>query len=694
MKPRDGWTVLAPAVEARKGTYLDVFTAAARAGITHAIADGVRVETDSPPKLRKTAEHSIDLVMFEGKLAELPRAVFDRALALGKGAIKLARASSPEVVRISTTRTCPRCGLGVPELDPRWFSANTKQGQCEDCEGTGLADRESAATSGRRAWSGAPCESCGGSRLAPLPRAQRLGGLRYHEATGRSVSDARKWASTLTFAGARETIAGAPLGELVRRLAFVEEVGLGYLTLDRMAVTLSGGEMQRLRLAAQLGSGLTGALYVLDEPTIGLHPRDTQRLLGNLRKLAAMGSTVLMVEHDADTIRAADYLIDLGPGGGRNGGRVVCAGPPAEVLSNTSSPTGRALADEAAVVQGRTRLGPAKDVIAIDGARAHNLAIDRVEFPVGRFTVVAGVSGSGKSTLVTEVLYPAVRRALKLESEEPLAHARLSLPSTVGRALAVDQSPIGRTSRSVPATFLGIFDDIRRLFSATPEATVRGFGPARFSFNATAGGRCPACEGQGVTSHEMSFLPDVKTLCETCGGSRFDDATREVRYAGLSIGDVLDASLEEALTLFQHHLRIARPLALAVDLGIGYLKLGQGSHTLSGGEAQRLKLATELTASARTKPTLYVLDEPTTGLHWSDVARLVSVLDRLVQRGDTLVVIEHHPGVIAAADWVVELGPEGGAAGGQLVAAGSPVELARRGSTATGRVLRELIPRA
>ncbi|HTJ82149.1 MAG TPA: excinuclease ABC subunit A, partial [Polyangiaceae bacterium] len=535
-----------------------------------------------------------------------------------------------------------------------------------------------------------PCRTCGGSRLSPLPRAVRLAGSRYHEVSSLSVEDAARWAKKLAFTGDRRLIADAPRRELNQRLDYVLEVGLGYLDLDRRAATLSGGEMQRLRLAAQLGSGLTGALYVLDEPTIGLHPRDTHRLLRNLRALADMGSTLLVVEHDADTIRAADFLVDLGPTGGRSGGRIMAAGAPSAVLRDPSSPTGRALAAERETAHARKSLGASEEAIVLTGARANNLDIDRLEIPVGRLTVIAGVSGSGKSTLVSKVLYPAARKALGLEAERPGPHKKIVVPKSIGRALAVDQSPIGRTPRSVPATFLGIFDEIRKLFAVSPDAKVRGYTAARFSFNTPKGGRCSACGGQGVTSHEMSFLPDVTTPCEACGGARFDAATLEVKYLDHSIGDVLDLSAEEALSLFRAHSKIVAPLKIMCDLGVGYLKIGQGSHTLSGGEAQRLKLATELATGGRTKPTLYVLDEPTTGLHWSDVARLIGVLDQLVARGDTLVVIEHHPGVIAAADWIIELGPEGGQGGGRIVAEGRP-DAVKKTHTATGRVLRDLL---
>jgi excinuclease ABC subunit A len=451
--------------------------------------------------------------------------------------------------------------------------------------------------------------------------------------------------------------------------------------------------MQRLRLSAQLGSGLTGALYVLDEPTIGLHPRDTRRLLDNLRQLADMGSTVLVVEHDAETIRAADHLIDLGPAGGRHGGHIVAEGPAAQVLADPRSPTARALEQSARIDRPARPMADAW--IALSGARANNLKNVDFRVPVGRMCVVAGVSGSGKSTLVRHVFYPALRRALGLVAPEPGAHRSIAGARAVKRALAVDQSPIGRTPRSVPATFLGIWDDVRKLFASLPEAKARGYTAARFSFNTSSvgrskkkavGGRCPVCEGQGQIVAEMPFLPDVVAPCEACGGARFEPATLEIRYAGLSIGDVLRLSAEDAAPVFAHHPRISRPLATLAEMGVGYVQIGQGSNTLSGGEAQRLKLAAELTAGAAHEATVYVLDEPTTGLHLSDVRRLLGVFERLVARGDTLVIIEHHPDVVACADWVVELGPEAGEDGGRVVFEGEPRKLAKS-RTATGRAL-------
>jgi excinuclease ABC subunit A len=398
-----------------------------------------------------------------------------------------------------------------------------------------------------------------------------------------------------------------------------------------------------------------------------------------------MGSTVLVVEHDAETIRAADHVIDLGPSGGRHGGHVVAEGPAARVLSDPKSPTARALQESARIERPKREMADAW--IELTGARANNLRDVTFRVPVGRMCVVAGVSGSGKSTLVRHVFHPALRRALKLVAPEPGAFDAIKGTKAVKRALAVDQSPIGRTPRSVPATFLGVWDDVRKLFASLPEAKTRGYTAARFSFNsAGAGGRCPACEGQGTIVAEMPFLPDVVAPCEACGGSRFEPSTLEVRYAGLSIGDVLHLPAQDAAQLFAHHPRIARPMATLADLGVGYVQIGQGSNTLSGGEAQRLKLAAELTAGSAHEPTVYVLDEPTTGLHLSDVRRLLGVMERLVARGDTLVVIEHHPDVIACADWVVELGPEAGEHGGKIVFEGEPRKLSRA-KTATGRYM-------
>lgn len=684
---RGSFTLLAPAVRARKGTYLDVFAAAARDGIEKAYCDGKLVATDSPPRLARSREHDIDLVVAEAITSEkLELPLIERALGWGQGAVKVLDRRGSELW--SQGGSCPVCGLSVPELDPRFFSFNTKQGRCGRCDGYGYVEKEHRDGSVERQL----CASCDGTRLNELCRAVRLKGHAFGRIGDRSVAALLKLVEKLRFSAHERPVAAPIIVELTRRLRFLGEVGLDYLSLDRAADTLSGGELQRLRLAAQLGAGLTGALYVLDEPTIGLHPRDTGRLLRNLRRLVDLGSTVLVVEHDEETISAADHLIDLGPAGGSRGGEIVAEGTPDEVLESGESPTGRALSARPALRQPRApnELTP---WLELEGASEHNLKNVDVAIPVGRFTVVAGVSGSGKSTLVQKVLLPALRKKLKLVAPAPGAYRRLGPLGGVARALSVDQAPIGRTPRSVPATFLGIWDAVRRLFAATPAARALGFQPSRFSFNTPAGGRCTECAGQGAVTHEMSFLPDVITSCPSCGGGRFEPETLAVRYAGLSIADVLRLTAEEAARVFERHPSIAAPLATLADLGAGYVTLGQGSHTLSGGEAQRLKLACELCASGRHAPTLYVLDEPTTGLHLSDVEKLMNVLGRLIERGDTLVVIEHHPQVIAGADWVIELGPEGGERGGEVIAKGAPIDIARAG-TATGRVIRRARRRA
>ncbi len=695
-KKSDLYTLYAPAVRGRKGIYLDLLTAALQAGVRRARIDGQLKDIDPPPALSKTREHSIDLVIYTGSLKQLDAQTLARALHFGDGSVRIgpgapqAQQSADERI-FSTARACPRCGMGIPELDPRWFSFNTQQGQCERCAGQGILEED-----------GRPCSACGGSRLSPISARVRLCGLTYSEFCRHDVQSALKLAQKFHWEGTRALVAAAPHAELLRRLAFIAEIGLEYLPLDRAAATLSGGEMQRLRLSAQLGSGLTGALYVLDEPTIGLHPRDTARLLRNLRLLVDGGCTVLCVEHDEETIHAADHLIDLGPSGGQHGGRIIAEGSAAQVLSRSDSPTGAALKLGPAIpaqaaqpglpaLSGHGPIGQwSGNWIELRDAHAHNLKHIDLRVPVGTLCVVAGPSGSGKSTLVQKTFYPALRQALGLTSDGPAAlpYARLDGVKYIKRAMSVDQSPIGRTPRSVPATFLGIWDDIRRLYANLPEAKMRGFTAQRFSFNTASGGRCAVCEGQGVLVSEMSFLPDVVTTCEACGGSRFEPATLEVRYRELSIGEVLRLSAEEAAEFFAAHRRIAAPLRTLCDLGVGYVQLGQGSHTLSGGEAQRLKLADELTAGVKHEPTLYVLDEPTTGLHLSDVRRLIAVLRRLVERGDTLLIIEHHPDVIASADWVIELGPDAGAAGGEIVFAGTAAALLRE-KTATGTCLAE-----
>ena len=537
------------------------------------------------------------------------------------------------------------------------------------------------------------CVVCGGKRLKPEVLAVTVGGLGIHELCALAVRDALAFANKLELPGEASKIADPILREVRQRLAFMSDVGLDYLGLDRATGSLSGGEHQRIRLASQVGSGLVGVCYVLDEPTIGLHQRDNDRLLATLVKLRDLGNTVLVVEHDADVIRAADHLIDLGPGAGEEGGRIVAQGTVAEVAANPESPTGRYLAgvEFIAVPPNRRPAVPAK-ALKLEGARGNNLQSLDVVFPLGTFTCVTGMSGSGKSTLVSETLAKALARGLHGAREKPAPFKRLHGLSLVDKLVVIDQSPIGKTPRSNPATYTGAFDEVRRLFASTPEAKARGYSPGRFSFN-VKGGRCEHCEGAGIKKIEMHFLPDVFVECEQCEGKRYNRETLQIRYKGRNIQEVLDMPIAGAAEFFANFPALRPPLSTLEDVGLGYVRLGQSSTTLSGGEAQRVKLAYEL-ASRATGRTVYILDEPTTGLHFADIRRLLSVLNRLVDLGNTVIVIEHNLDVVKSADWIIDLGPEGGDRGGRLLAAGTPEHVARAGESRTGQYLRHVLAQA
>jgi excinuclease ABC subunit A len=766
--------VLAPLVKARKGFHTDVARWAERQGFDTLYIDGRLVPVAHFRKLERFKEHSIDVVVGTIQVdatpssrsrsskkaagAPLPhrsgREVAERALQIGRGTARLLDSKNRLTV-MSTEMSCPNCGRAFEELDPRLFSFNSPHGACDECGGFGAIwnqelqteaddDGESVLESELAAereseWideaEARDCPACHGSRLNAVARHVRLQGYTIDQFTNLSASEAARTIEKLKFKGTHETIAAGLVPEIQQRLRFMEKVGLGYLALGRSAKTLSGGESQRIRLAAQLGSNLRGVLYVLDEPTIGLHPRDNLRLLETLTALRNNGNSLVVVEHDDETMRHADHIIDLGPSAGIHGGQVVAAGTLRDIERNPNSETARCLNTPLChPIRGLRR--PLRNVerwIEVKGASVNNLKDIDVRFPLGRLSVITGISGSGKSTLMHDEVLPRVRetlgsarlqragegilpsrtsqlrlwpdKSLKEKSSSPQNAANQVAAATTPQIAAVyevDQSPIGKTSRSTPGTYVKVFDEIRNLYAQLPVSRVRGYSASRFSFNAE-GGRCEACKGQGMIKLEMNFLPSSYVPCEDCRGQRYNPQTLEVLYNEKSIGDVMEMTIEESAQFFSAHPKIARPLSLLVDTGLGYLKLGQPSPTLSGGEAQRLKLVTQLkrgvsrAADERIrkmrKPgsTLYLLEEPTIGLHMADIELLLNVLHRLVDEGNTVIVIEHNLSVIAEADYVVDLGPEAGHAGGEVVACGTPEQVAKSRGSRTAPFLRKVL---
>jgi excinuclease ABC subunit A len=716
--------LLAPLVVSRKGLYTALAKWARGKGYAQLRVDGVLRPTAKWPRLDRFTLHSIEvpvagLIVTAGAEAEL-RAALGTALSLGRGFVQIATgevssAATPALRVFSTKRACPTCGTGFPDLDPRLFSFNSKHGWCKSCFGTGLElpDFDAEQSGEESAWahaSDAPaqiCAHCAGERLNPVARHVLFRGQSISAITRLPVRDFAAALGTFKLRGREREIARDLLAELQSRAAFLCDVGLGYLQLDRAAPTLSGGEAQRIRLAAQLGSNLQGVCYVLDEPTIGLHPRDNRALLDTLERLRSKGNTLVVVEHDEDTIRRADHVIDLGPGAGKFGGRLVAQGTAAELARLGASVTGRCLASPLTHSLARRRpIDAGTASIRIVGATLNNLHKIDVTFPIGRLSVVTGVSGSGKSSLARDVLFENLKRLVAQRREKAetrlIGCEQVRDWQRVTRVLEVDQTPIGKTPRSCPATYIGFWDAIRRLFAESTEARIRGYTASRFSFN-SAGGRCEACEGQGVQRIEMNFLPDVQIPCDVCRGQRFNAETLSVLFKGKNIGEVLAMSVEDAAEFFAAQRSVHHALGLLADVGLGYLNLGQASPTLSGGESQRIKLVTELAKVRTDAPgldaarregahTLYVLDEPTVGLHMADVEKLLRVLHKLVDTGNTVVVIEHNLDVMAEADWIVDLGPEGGDGGGRLVAQGSPETILRASRRShTARFLAEFI---
>lgn len=761
--------LLAPVVRGRKGFHTEVGEWAARHGYREVRADGVLHDTDHRLRLDRFKEHNLEIVtgVFAGdssvgagrggrrsRPVASPgegRQLVEATLTLGKGTL-FALDNHRCVTAHSTERACPGCGRSFAPPDPKLFSYNSAAGWCPKCRGFGElfylpkgVDRGAREDAIEESWFGwaegrrEPCPECEGSRLNAVGRAVRLilpghsQGPRIEELSRLSVAGAAKFFGGLRPRGRAGLIARDILPEILERLRFLGEVGLGYLGIGRSVTTLSGGEAQRIRLAAQLGSNLSGVLYVLDEPTIGLHARDNEQLLAALRKLRSRGNTVVVVEHDEETMRQADHIIDLGPGAGANGGAVVAQGTLATLMKHPASVTGQALRERpphpargarrpvrsksetrnpesegpTASTQSRSTGGFSSEFgvrtlglpaawLTLTGAGANNLKDLTVRFPLGRFVVITGVSGSGKSTLIRECLLPALTEASGSRWRARGDGPRVSGHESLKAVHEVDQSPIGRTPRSTPATYVGFFDEIRRLFAALPEARLRGYSPGRFSFNSQEG-RCAECEGAGVVKLEMNFLPPAFVTCESCGGLRFGRETLDIEYHGKNVAQVLDLSVAEAREFFAPLPRIRRALDALHDTGLDYLKLGQTSPTLSGGEAQRVKLVSHLLTGLKPRAdrvgvpgrqSLFVLEEPTIGLHASDVRRLVEVLQRLVDAGHSVIVIEHNLDLIAEADWVIDLGPESGEAGGRIVVEGPPERVARHRRSHTGKWLR------
>ncbi len=692
LSPGTKFQILAPIVRGRKGEYRKELLSALRAGYVRARIDGQMTELSQDIKLKKQHKHTIEIVVdrlimktdeaFSRRLADS----IEAALKLTSGLIGVLT-EKDTVSLYSEHSACIRCGVSYPEIAPRIFSFNSPHGACPTCDGIGVIVSvgcpEHEDFSHRE-----PCRACDGARLKPESLSIKIADQSIADVTKRSIQDAAEFVATMPLNDRDRFIGQRILKEIRERLDFLINVGLEYLTLDRPAGSLSGGEGQRIRLATQIGSGLVGVLYILDEPSIGLHQRDNQRLLQTLLRLRDMGNTVIVVEHDAETMLAADHLLDLGPGAGIEGGHLIAQGSPQAIMEHPSSLTGKYL-NGTHHVSLPPRQRSAKSLLTVVGAEKFNLNTVTVNIPLGLFTCVTGVSGSGKSTLIIEVLLHSLSQMLYQKKPKIEGCQRLKGVSALDKVIDIDQSPIGRTPRSNPATYTGLFSFIRDLFANLPESRIRGYKPGRYSFN-VKGGRCETCQGDGLIKIEMHFLPDVYVTCDACKGQRYNRETLDVLYRGKTIADILNMTVAEALDFFAPFPSIRTKLQTLADVGLQYVKLGQSATTLSGGEAQRIKLSKELSKRA-TGRTLYILDEPTTGLHFADIQRLLEVLNRLVESGNSVLVIEHNLDVIRNADWVLDLGPEGGHRGGNIVAEGPPAHIMNVSESWTGQALREEI---
>ncbi len=682
--------ILAPIVRDRKGEYRKELLEMRREGFIRARIDGEMMDLTQDITLKKHKRHTIEIVI-DRLIIKLG---IERQI---KDAIETALTYSDTVVinliekhkdiLFSKVAVCLNCGISYPEMTPMFFSFNSKQGACPRCKGLGFENLEDDSL---ELDEYKYCGLCGGLRLRKEALSIKIQDMNIGEFAKMSVKDALSFIRDLKLTEREQTIASRILKEVKDRLYFLEKVGLDYLSLDRSSLTLSGGEAQRIRLATQLGSSLTGVLYILDEPSIGMHPRDCKNLLESLSSIRDAGNTVIVVEHDEETTRWADNVVDMGPGAGLRGGWVVATGRPEEIEKNEKSITGKYLSGSVSVEVPFVRREP-KDFIKIIGAREFNLKDINVDIPLGTFTCVTGVSGSGKSTLVLEILYKALCKEIYGSRLIPGRHKEITGTDKIDRVICVDQSPLGKTPRSNPATYTGVFLFIRELFAQVSDSRIRGYTHSRFSFN-LSGGRCESCHGDGLIKVEMHFLPDVYIPCDTCKGKRYNKETLEIRYKERNIAEVLEMTVSEALQFFSSIPHIRKKLEVLEDVGLGYLQLGQPASTLSGGEAQRVRLSKELRKKS-TGSTLYILDEPTTGLHFVDIQRLLNVIDSLVRLGNTVIIIEHNLDVIKAADHVIDLGPEGGEEGGSVVAEGTPEQVSENPNSYTGKFLKKKLSR-